>query len=196
MSSKRFQRPTIRRERRKLYVIATEGKKTEHIYFSMFKGEDFRKNVKVHILPPKSDWSAPQHVLNRLRDHVRKVGIEDGDELWVVVDVDSWGDDVLRGLCHDCTKEGYHVAISNPCFELWLLLHQKSPPTPAIARDCEKELVTLLGRYEKSGYDVTKLVPHIQLAINHARRLDDEPDALWPTKPSSRVYRLVEKLIQ
>src|SRR3712207_6146023 len=101
MSRKRFERPRPQRETRKLFVIATEGKKTEQIYFSVFYSEDFRKNVRIQILPTRRGDSSPEGVLRRLRKYMQDIGVQSGDELWVVVDVDSWGEQTLDELCQE-----------------------------------------------------------------------------------------------
>lgn len=52
---------------------------------------------------------------------------EHGDELWICIDTDHW----IRGghqaelsqVLQECRSKGYGVAISNPCFEVWLLMH-------------------------------------------------------------------------
>ncbi|MCG8353390.1 MAG: RloB family protein [Chloroflexales bacterium] len=177
-----------------MFVIATEGKETEKIYFSVFKGNEYRKNVRV--LSTRKGESSPKYVLKRLHENARKESIRQGDELWIVVDVDSWGTQALDALCEECARSGYSVAVSNPCFELWLALHQENPRTPLETKGCEKELERLLGRYDKTEYDVSKLIPHIQLAIEHACRLDCAPDDAWPRETGTRVYRLVAKLIE
>lgn len=196
MSSKRFNRRPPLREPRKLFVIATEGKETEQIYFSIFNGDEYRKNVHVQILPTRKGESSPQSVLKRLQQYASAKGVRPGDELWVVVDVDRWGEQALNALCQTCQQAGYDVAISNPCFELWLILHQENPHTPAIAKECEQEMKRLLGRYDKAEYDTKKLMPHIETAIRHAHRLDQQPHEPWPRDTGTHVYRLVTKLIQ
>lgn len=195
MPSKRFQRPQRRLETRKLYVVATEGEKTEEIYFTIFNGEDFRKNVRVQVLPTRKGDSSPEAVVNRLREYIRKYGVKADDELWVVVDVDSWGNQKLDQLCRGCTRISANVAVSNPCFELWLVLHQDNPRTPPVKADCERELERFLGSYSHAKYNPDKLVPHIRSAIKHAKRLDRNPQEEWPRETGTRVYKLVENLL-
>lgn len=197
MSPPRFNRRSPHRETRKLFVIATEGQETERIYFAIFNGEEYRKNVRVHVLPTRKGASSPQSVLKRLRTYAHEIGIDPGDELWVVVDVDRWGEATLDALCHACHQADYNVAVSNPCFELWLVLHQEKPRTPISAKACEREMELLLGRpYDKADYATRHLIPHIEMAIKHARRLDRQPDDQWPRETGTHVYKLVTKLIQ
>lgn len=197
MARSRYERPRPRRERRRLYVVATEGSKTEAIYFDQFNNDRFRKNVRVEILA-KIGASSPEAALKRLQRYERENNLEPGDELWVVVDVDNWGPEALDRLCVECRRAGYQVAVSNPCFELWLVLHQEKPPKPLTTQSCHRALERLLGRYEKANYDVTKLMSYVDAAIRHASQLDQEedPDTLWPHSTGTHVYKLVQKLVE
>lgn len=103
-----------------LFVIATEGEKTEAQYFSIFNSE----RVRVEILPTGPDGrSAPKHVLERLVKFQDQHALEAMDELWLVVDVDRQRPQFLDEVTRDAQAGGYRVAVSHPCFELWLLLH-------------------------------------------------------------------------
>lgn len=196
MPRNRFERRRQIRERRKLFIVATEGKRTEQIYFNEFSGDKFRKNVQVRVLPTNKGDSAPKSVLDRVRRYIRDVGVEAGDELWVVVDVDSWGARTLDELYREGRQINCNVAVSNPCFELWLVLHQENLRTPLVAKECERELVRLLGDYDKADYDVGQLISHVHNAIRHAQRLDNDPTLPWPRTVGTRVYKLVEKLVE
>ena len=61
----------------KLYVVATEGEKTEADYLAMF----LDSKVKVHTLPTGADGhSAPEQVLERLDRFVQEYDLGPGDE--------------------------------------------------------------------------------------------------------------------
>jgi hypothetical protein len=191
-----FKRPPPTRDRRKVYVVATEGKKTEEIYFEIFNGDPFRQNVRVKVLPTGKGDSSPTGVINRLNNYVHQYGLTATDELWLVIDTDSWGEDKLQAIHHECQRKGYSLAVSNPCFELWLVLHQQNPRRPPTLKECERELTRLLGAYQKSSYDTKKLIPNIRRAIEYARSMHEEPSELWPGRTGTHVYILVEKLIE
>lgn len=196
MPRNRFERPRPQRALRNLYIVATEGEKTEKRYFDEFNNDEFRKNIQVRVLPAQRGASAPQQVLKRLQKFVRTQDVREGDELWVVVDVDSWGEHALDNLCQQCARLGFSVAVSNPCFELWLVLHQEKPPIPQKNKDCERELERLLGHYDKADYDVRKLLQHVSLAIKNAQQRDHDQEETWPHSPGTHVYKMVKKLIQ
>ena len=111
----------------RLIVIASEGKDTERIYFKALAKEYTNPRVHVHILERSVDEqnnSSPEHVLKQLNDYKNLYDLEADDELWLVVDKDQWKDRMLSRVATECALEvSMHMALSNPCFELWLLLH-------------------------------------------------------------------------
>jgi hypothetical protein len=126
--SKSFQRHSLQRPPRKVYVIATEGEKTEKIYFELFRAPDHQKNITVTILPTHKGDSSPRSVFNRLCQYARKENLKKNDELWLVIDVPEWPTEHLQEIAQKCQNSGYYLAASYPSFELWLLLHQPTKP--------------------------------------------------------------------
>ena len=110
-----------------MIVIASEGKDTERIYFKALAKKYANPRVHVHRLERAEDEknnSSPEHVLKQLNDYKKEYELEFDDELWLVIDKDRWPDAMLSHVATECTQDIYmHVAISNPCLELWLLLH-------------------------------------------------------------------------
>lgn len=51
-------------------------------------------------------------------------GLRPSDEACIVAEGDHWTDEQMNALFH-WSKNGQNrgVAVSNPCFEFWLLLH-------------------------------------------------------------------------
>lgn len=172
-----------------LYVIATEGEVTEKIYFSGVFG---RKNIRMPVLNTKKGNSSPDRVLKRLNQY-RRENNASPNELWLVIDRDSWKQETLEKIAKECRAKGYNLLISNPCFELWLLLHQEKPKNPSLGKDCEKELKKLIPDYTKSKYKLCDIRDNLEFAIKNAKRLDKNIDIQDP--PSTKVYKLVEKLI-
>lgn len=172
-----------------LYVIATEGEVTEKIYFN---GAFRRKNIRMPILATKKGNSSPEKVLKRLNKYKTKYAAS-SDELWLVIDRDNWNKNTLSAIEKECKARGFNLAISNPCFELWLLLHQNKPKQPLTASECDKELKKLIKGYNKSKFNIDCIVENISQAIEHAKVLDNNKNI--QDAPSTKVFKLVEKLI-
>ena len=194
----RYQRKHNIREPKKKYIIATEGEKTEKIYFEKFREQNFRKNIFIQILETKKDGdSSPRKVLERLNKFAReKVFDENRDECWIVIDYDFWSDKKLNEIYGECKERNYKLAVSNPCFELWLNFHQDNPKTPNTCAECQKEVKKLLGNYNKSNYDVDKLLEKLEKAIGKSSQLHKNKNESYPKETGTHVYLLVEKLIE
>ncbi len=200
----------------RLVVIASEGKDTERIYFKALAKEYANPRVHVHVLERSEDEknnSSPEHVLKQLNDYKTQYALEADDELWLVVDKDSWTDGMLSRVAAVCAKDAaMNMALSNPCFELWLLLHLEDATslTPEEYKMwlenrrksknadpyLKVRLRQKLGSYHESSYDAPALVVNVETAIERARRLDKGPDDRWPQTLGTRVYLLAESVVR
>lgn len=178
----------------KLFIIATEGKETEKQYFKNFGNH----KIKVEILNSEDNKSAPEYVLERLDLFQQRYNLGEEDSLWLVLDVDRWvKPNQLIAVCPEARKKGYQMAISNPCFEIWLYLHFRDLDfQDRTCKDFEKKLKQILGGYNGSNLDFSKYKPYIQDALNRARTLDTNSKDYWPQKLGTHVYKLVEILLQ
>lgn len=214
-------RNSLIRERReafrdaRLIVIASEGKDTERIYFKALAKEYTNPRVHVHILKRSEDEknnSSPEHVLEQLNEYKCQYELEADDELWLVTDKDHWTEAMLSRVATECMQDvSMHMALSNPCFELWLLLHlvDVSSLTPEEqllwmenrrkSKSSNPYLKVLLrqkmGSYHESAYDVLTLIQHVEVAIERARLLDKNPADRWPQALGTRVYLLAESVM-
>jgi len=87
-----FKRRVGKRLYRKLFVIATEGAKTEPQYFATLDNRD--SVIHVECLKSKHNSSPPQ-VLKRMQKRLKKEALRKSDEAWLVVDKDQWTDEQL-----------------------------------------------------------------------------------------------------
>ncbi|MEH2263456.1 RloB family protein [Nostoc sp.] len=178
----------------KLFIVATEGKETEKQYFGMFHST----RIKVEVLSTGDDGnSAPQYVLERLNTFKEQYNLNEDDMLWLVLDVDRWGAKNLSMVCRQAKQKGYHLAVSNPCFEIWLCLHfEDLNPEYKTCQDFKSRLRTLLGSYNSSNLDLSLYKPNIVDATNRAKLLHSKSQHNWPPTLGTHVYRLVEILLQ
>ncbi len=175
----------------RLIVIATEGRETEKQYFDQFG--DKRVHVKM-LTTGEDNQSAPQHVIERLISYSDEYQIGGDDELWLMVDVDRWKS--LGEIVREAFHRGYKLAISNPCFEVWLLCHFQDPPK--IAQKCQPIEDTLRealgGGYSKSNLDISQFADKLDSAIKRTEQLDINPKDRWPQSVGSHVYRVVHSI--
>lgn len=187
------------------FVVATEDRYAPAQYFEAIR----EPRVIVKVLPTEDTLSAPRHVVERLKSVYRAAvdagNLLKGDEFWALLDTDHWVQpNHIAGLLQalgEARQSGFKIAMSNPCFELWLLLHHEDVAAGSVFGDCAEVAVRLracLGRYNKCRLRVEDFpVPAVDAAIRRARALEAVPDELagyWPEHAGTRVYLLVEAI--
>jgi len=137
-----------------LVVIASEDRYAVKQYFDFFESN----RIQFRVLETPGTKSAPEHVLNRIDKYVEEFEIGDGDTFWVVCDCDHWVEpNHIQNLTHvlqDCRKKDINVALSNPCFDLWLLLHFADFPAENMLTcdEVASRLRTVAGGYDKTRF--------------------------------------------
>jgi len=197
-----------------LFVIATEGEKSEECYFETLTSEEYYANTSVHIeiLSSIDGRSSPRDVIKLLDRFKREYKIREDDELWLLIDRDkqSWNIDQIKEVARLCNQKEYHLGLSNPSFEIWILIHfsDLSEYNSAELREIfenkkvnknrtklEKEIIRYNGSYNKSNPNLSKVIPKVPQAIKNAKALDQNPNARWINHLGTKVYKLVEKII-
>ena len=156
-------RPLAREEKTyrddRLFVIATEDTYAPDQYFGLFG----KTRIHVEILRTEDGLSSPEAVLQRLNDYNIEYQLDENDELWLMLDADHWTEpnhiSNLNRVCTEAKQKGFFLAHSNPCFEIWLLLHhtdinQEEPFENC--KDVESRLREILGSYNKTRIDPAK----------------------------------------
>jgi hypothetical protein len=176
-----------------------EGQITEPEYFDAFRREEENRLVDVRI---DSEGGAPKTLVERAANR-KKESEEEArrardenlkyDEVWCVFDVDEHPK--LPDARQQARDNGIKLAISNPCFELWLLLHFREQNA-----HIERKAVARLLRTHIRGYG--KHVSFEALrdgyldAVQRAEQLDRrhiDVDAEGDN-PSTNVYILTERI--
>lgn len=180
-----------------LVVIASEDRYAVRQYFDFFEST----RIQFRVLETEDGKSAPEHVLNRINEYLEEFEIDEGDTFWVVCDCDHWVEpNHIQNLTHllqQCRQKGIQVALSNPCFELWLLLHFADFP-PEDVLTCNE--VTNRLRAAAGGYDKTK-VYNLQLddeqVLAAVKRAADKHPSLEeiPKQLQTAVHLIIQSLI-
>jgi hypothetical protein len=83
------------------------------------------------------------------------------------------------------------LLVSNPCLELWFLLHYKNQNANTTSANCCREMTNRNRTYKKGLINdrlKTKLISKIDVATIRAKGLTQHRN------PSSTVYKLIEEL--
>jgi len=118
------------KEPERVIIISCEGSNTEPEYFETIKeklSEYIPVILEIKIVPKEPGASEPKDIVCNLEKYIldQYDYKSDYDEMWVVWDrekVQARKDNILK-ILPECRKKNYHIAITNPLFEFWLLLH-------------------------------------------------------------------------
>ncbi|ROO89640.1 RloB-like protein [Actinocorallia herbida] len=162
------------------YLVLGEGP-TEKNYFDGFK----RRGLNLIVKDGGDDHRA---VARRAVEATR----EDYDAVWCVLDTEL-DSALVADLQEIVAGHDVRLALSAPCFEVWLLLHKRKWTRPLHSADAAgRELRQLMPQWRKgAGTRHADFVKHIDTAITEAKRLD--PTGRDHGKnPSTNVWQLVE----
>lgn len=223
----------------KIIFISCEGQVTEEEYFkiisNMFSGikskiqfisvmedilsipERSRTPEQVHELTKSKPWQLVEKI-DKFKENEKNrydFAHHPEDEFWIISDVDDNTSpiniDKWNQMLQDCLSKQYGLAISNPFFEIWLLLHHVD------ANDEDfKYAVNNAHSYERTSHYRDRLrddanaplkkqkhiltehysIEKVKNAINRAKVLHKEETQEWPTNLGSTVFVLLDKIIE
>lgn len=157
-------RASGRRKRKPVVYIVCEGEETEIRYFRKFRSRE----CSIDIVPVPSQYKSADKLVQKARSAIGYSPYypDEGDVIWCVFDRDDNTDAMLSKAKQVATKEGYRIAFSNPCIEIWFLLHLTDRAAPV--ENCEAAIRLLkekgrIGQYEKNS-DVYELLKPLQEA--------------------------------
>jgi hypothetical protein len=111
------------------------------------------------------------------------------DEAWTVCDVDEF--EVSKAVV-DGQRQAIEIAWSNPCFEVWLIIHlREGCPPLQNGRDAESKLRQLLPSWDKTKLNFADFQPYVRVAIERASKLGSAPG----DNPYTSVGKLVAFLL-
>ena len=194
----RDRRPSRRqpfRDPKPTILIVCEGSITEPEYFDGFWRACHNPRITVHVSNdhgvPKTLVGIAKELKNEALNRAKQEGDDNlaFDSVWCVHDVDDHPH--LHEAREMAAANGIELAISNPCFELWLLIHFRDSP----GMQHRDMIGTMLKQYDPD-YDkhvtYSKYSTGYEDAVVRARRMDDSADNCSDAgcNPTTGVYRL------
>lgn len=199
----RFRKEGTRKPRTKI-IIVCEGKETEINYFNGFK----TRNSGVDIIPLHGKCTDPKNIVLFAEEGMKfkwSVDLIEGDSIWCVFDVDENKSHTIKDTYNYAKARNIKIALSNPSFELWFLLHYKDIFSPITRQEVIRELKTFIPDYDKTKKVNDLLFIKLNNAIARSKKLNlkhiKDQNELFSTEsnPSSQVFELIEfiqKLIE
>lgn len=113
----------------KIYIFC-EGEKTEPAYIRAYINFKYPKSARLRdverpIVLKDTNKNTPVQLVEEALKHKETLSFEK-DEVWVVYDRESsakYSDELHSQALNNAKRNNINVAISNVCFEYWLLLH-------------------------------------------------------------------------
>ncbi|MEV4769922.1 RloB family protein [Micromonospora humida] len=169
------------REQRTTVLIATNGESTERDYFNGLKQEPWVRPRLVVV----AERGSP---VNVVRGAARRRQRDDFDEAWAVCDVDDFA---TEPAAREAVDSDVKLAWSNPCFEVWLLLHYESCTRFVENAKRARDLLRAHDpHWDKTALDFAKFRDRIEDARRRAECLDPAPEG----NPSTSVGQIIDML--
>ena len=178
-------------------LIVCEGKSTEPEYFNETRHLE-RTPVELDIRSGGVPKTLVERAveLKKASEQSAKKQADDNqlfDHIWCVFDVDEHPN--LMEAKQQAKDNGIMLAISNPCFELWAILHFRNQRAHIERGALRKECQKFIPGYEKH-LPVSKLLPRYNAALRRAQELDSwqQSRGCDGENPSTGVYKLTEQI--
>jgi hypothetical protein len=180
-------------------LLFVEGRRTEDRYLTEW-ARRHRQDVVVTVdrfrgVPLSLVKEAVARQRQEKREESRGLG-RGYDEIWCVFDVDEHPD--LPEAMDLARRSGIFVAVSNPCIELWFLLHFADHTAWIHRHDAQRESRKLLkcGKVLDSAA-VTLLIAQHDGAVQRAQALarrHRENGSPEDENPSSGIWQLIDSI--
>jgi hypothetical protein len=184
------------------YIAICEGQNTEPEYLQEFVKDHGNGLVEIETVTAGVPLTIVQRAIERKREYVRtakKNGFEDLFEVWAIFDIDEHPN--IPQALRQAKDNNIFVARSNPCFEIWPVLHFEFHRAYIHRHALQKKLESLMPSYQKSqGKKIDYLLIRDQYKEARARaakQLEDHDEDDSPyANPSTDIFKLLDKIIK
>lgn len=193
------------------FLIVTEGRCTEPLYFKGMQKLICEKIggvvdvVEIPVIDIYGEGCSTGKLIEKTDEIVNKANIL-YQNIWVVFDKDDFGD--FDQAIKEGIDRGYKVAWSNQSFEYWIFLHFEYSDSALHRNEWNQKLDSKFeqyhlgnGKYQKNYEDIYAMLNSmggVDAAVKHAkRRMEEfgkEKSKASEFDPGTTVYQLVEEL--
>jgi hypothetical protein len=175
------------------YKRVPKGKKINPTYFVFCEGESEESYIQflrskyrlpVEIVPKITKNEIHERII---RESIKSSPKHEKDQIFLMYDIDVRG--FLEKLQSIQKRIKSALLVSNPCFELWYVLHYGNHSAEITSENCFRKLLSLCSVYKK-GHLPSKLKDKLEEkkseAIRHAKKL------ILYENPSTSIYQFIE----
>ncbi len=203
-SRKSFRRRPASVEPRPCVLLVCEGSKTEPKYFESLRKELRLTTVEVKVVghgeAPKSVVQRAVELLKTRKREARRGQKLKYDHVWCIIDVEQPHENPsLLPALNQARDNQIDVALSNPCFEYWFILHFADCGRPLIDQDgVVRELKRHIPKYDKAQDVFEQVWASVDQAVRRAKARKDSHVRAGTDRihrdPSTEVDEVVELL--
>ena len=161
------------------FFVFCEGE-TEMAYVKFLRS---LYRAPIQVIPKKGKSNISEDFIEKSKNEYVRT---EQDKVFLMYDLD------VDGMLEQLQKiPNAELLVSNPCMELWFLLHYQDQKLEISSDRCIKKLQKFSNEYKKgilSEEEKTFLAEKKDLAIERAKNM------IGYQNPSSTVYKLLEKL--
>lgn len=194
-----LRRKKATRNPKRKFVLFSEGANTERVYFEALERHFSNALIEVEFIGPAG---APVSIAQKVKERMvalkreRKANsFAENDTVWAVFDEDEHRH--VKQSIAQCEAAGAAVAYSNPCFEVWLILHHQDFDKADDRHQVQKRMKECDPKYDPDGPKIPncqQLMENIEAAEERAITLEirrvEEGSPLG--RPCSTVYKLTQ----
>lgn len=168
--------PDLRRRRhrqqpKRRFIVYCEGAKTEPAYLAALRAACRGTLIEMKVIGPAGvpKTLARQAAVEARSNRRGRNSFEKNDQVWAVFDRDEHPH-YSEAVKH-CEDAGVRVGRSNPCFEIWLILHEEDYDKPDDRHAVQARLRTIRPEYCASNgktVDCNDLVTRVDAAEQRA----------------------------
>lgn len=177
------------RPRKNLFLVVCAGD-TEEVYFNSYRKPDLSADIKIRRCKATDPVNIVKFAIARMNDLGLSVG--SGDFAYCVFDIDENTPQNLEKAAKLAVRKGIVLCPSNPCFELWYLLHFNYSDANLTSQEAEERINEYIQNYEKTRDYSNVLYTKRDTAISNAKKLQA---IRGEGNPSTSAYKVVEKLL-
>lgn len=203
-NSRRFgTRPAGIRPTLPVVTVVCDDQRTAVAYFQCLK-QRIKQKLTLNVVrkphPAASTDEVVDRAVNELRSlqEVQSHDEEDQTIVWALIDTeaDAATQDAAQRAKEKAEKVSVRVALSNPCYEIWTLLHLVD--TGELFQNCKAVVDRLKQAWQKefgesfdrkAEADCSKIIEIRTTAAARARKHQENNDPSW-----TEVYRVIEDI--
>ncbi len=172
----RLKRAKAKYAPRRRFIIYCEGENTEPGYFDALRRSFKNALIDLEVIPTGVPLTIAERAVKRARQEGFAKGVkkprnsfELADQVWAVFDRDehpNFADAIAL-----CERHGVKIGRSNPCFEIWLILHEEDYQRPDDRHQVCRHLRTLRQEYDPNGdktCDCAEMIARVKIAEQRA----------------------------